>query len=300
VTPDIRLKFASGLYSQNIISTKSDRDIVNFFTGFLLSPDQTIYKNPQTAPPSDPVETNLMTAYHILGGIEVDVRDVEFNLEPWYKKFTQNIELNRNKGGIRPDGTIDNADFAFEKGKAYGLDLSAKYSKRRVFLWGVVGYQYVDREFIKDITGAVTTYPPPFDRRFNMNLLGSYTFGVHKDLEVSGRYNMGSPFPFTQTQGFYEQLNLISSGVSTNYPQQNGQIGLLYAQEINGGRLSYYHRVDLSVKKRFAVNGSNNIETTLSITNVSNRSNIFYVNRIDNTRVFQLPIFPSVNVTWNF
>jgi len=42
ISRDVRLKFATGLYSQNVISTKSDRDIVNFFSGFLLSPDQEI------------------------------------------------------------------------------------------------------------------------------------------------------------------------------------------------------------------------------------------------------------------
>jgi hypothetical protein len=111
---------------------------------------------------------------------------------------------------------------------------------------------------------------------------------------------MGSPFPFTQTQGFYENLNLVSGGLGTNYLQQNGQVGLVYANEINGGRLSYYHRVDVSAKKRFTVGRTSNIETTLSITNLFSRNNIFYVNRIDNTKVYQLPIFPSLNVTWNF
>ncbi len=292
LTDNIRLKAAAGLYSQNIISTKSDRDIVNFFTGFLLSPDRTVYKNPATA--SDPVESNLMTAYHILGGVEIDIRDVELNLEPWYKNFTQNFELNRYKGQVYANGTIDNNDFVFETGKAYGVDLSAKYSKHRVYLWGVLSYQYVDR------TDFMQTYPPPFDRRFNANFLGSYQAGKHKDIELSLRYNLGSPFPFTQTQGFYESLSLISSGVGTNYLQQNGQLGLLYASEINGGRLSYYHRVDVSAKKRFRISKESNVETTLSITNVFNRNNIFYVNRIDNTRVYQLPIFPSLNVTWNF
>ena len=51
---------------------------------------------------------------------------------------------------------------------------------------------------------------------------------------------------------------------------------------------------------RFALSKTSNIETTVSITNVFSRNNIFYVNRIDNTRVYQLPIFPSANVTWNF
>ncbi len=283
VTPDVRMKFAAGMYSQNIISTKSDRDIVNFFTSFLLSPDQQLLD-----PDGNKVGANLQTAYHLVGGIEVDVRDVEINLEPWFKNFTQNIELNRYKL------FASDPDFVVETGKAYGVDLSGKYSKRRVFLWGVFGYQHVDRY------DGRQTYAPPFDRRFNVNLLGSYTLGAKRDLELSGRYNMGSPFPFTQTQGFYENLNLVSSGIGTNYNQQNGQLGLLYAQEINGGRLSYYHRIDVSAKKRFTINANSNVETTLSITNVINRNNIFYVNRIDNTRVYQLPFFPSLNVTWNF
>ncbi len=288
-TNNLRFKGAAGIYSQNIISTKSDRDIVNFFTGFLLAPDQTLY-NTQ----GEKVSANLQRAWHALLGMELDLRDVELNLEPWFKDFTQNIELNRYKGAQNPDGTINSADFLVETGKAYGVDLSAKYSKGRVYLWGVVGYQYVER------FDGVQTYAPPFDRRFNINLLGSYTTGKHKDIELSGRYNMGSPFPFTQTQGFYENLNMTAGGISTNYLTQNGQVGLLYASEINGGRLSYYHRVDLSAKKRFLLSPNSNIEASLSITNVFSRKNIFYINRLDNTRVYQLPFFPSINVTWNF
>lgn len=283
ITDNIRLKAAAGMYSQNIISTKSDRDIVNFFTGFLLSPAQEL-----KGPDGEVVKANIETAYHLLGGIEVDVHGVELNLEPWFKDFTQNIGLNRYK-----QSPMD-ADFQVETGKAYGVDLSAKYSQRRVYLWGVVGYQHVDRY------DGVQTYPPPFDRRWNVNLLASYKMGKKRDIEISGRYNMGSPFPFTQTQGFYENLNMSQNGINTNYLQQNGQIGLIYSNEINGGRLSYYHRVDLSGKKRFDITQNSNIEATLSITNVFSRQNIFYVSRFENTRVYQLPFFPSINVTWNF
>ena len=35
----LRLKLATGLYSQNIISTVSDRDVVNLFYGFISSPE---------------------------------------------------------------------------------------------------------------------------------------------------------------------------------------------------------------------------------------------------------------------
>ena len=63
--------------------------------------------------------------------------DVEFNLEPWYKKFGRNIELNRTKSAANP------GDFTAGSGEAYGIDLSAKYNTGRIFFWGVVSYQNV-------------------------------------------------------------------------------------------------------------------------------------------------------------
>ncbi len=307
-TSNVRIKAAGGLYSQNILSTKSDRDIVNFFNGFVLSPDQAI---PNTD--NKRVKSNLQRSYHALFGVEVDIKNVELNLEPWYKNFYQNIELSRIKVNVQ------DPDFTSGTGEAYGIDLSARYNVKRIYLWGVVSYQQITYKTLvldgnkvttvrNPVTGEsslvgvteVATYPPPFDRRWNINLLGSYTAGKKKDWEVSARFNMGSPFPFTQTQGFYEENNIQQNGIATNYLTQNGQIGIIYADEINGGRLSYYHRLDLSLRKRFDLSKNSNIETTLSLTNVYNRNNIFYIERIDNTRVFQLPLFPSLNATWNF
>jgi hypothetical protein len=63
---NVRLKFATGIYSQNIISTKSDQDIVNLFTGFLLSPDQQI-----TDTHGNPVNSALQKAYHAVGMGEI-------------------------------------------------------------------------------------------------------------------------------------------------------------------------------------------------------------------------------------
>lgn len=304
LTSNVRLKFASGIYSQNILSTKSDREIVNFFTGFVLSPDE----NVRTSSDSSKINTNLQRAYHILGGIEIDVQDVEFNLEPWFKDFYQNIELSR----VKYAGTGDN--FTAGSGRAYGIDLSARYNKNKWYLWGVISYQKITYQtFILD-NNTVTlmpdrtlqanmkqqTYAPPFDRRLNTNLVAAYTTGRNKEWELSARFNYGSAFPFTQTQGFYEQLNLQGVAVNNNVTTQNGSTGILYSNTINGGRLSDYHRLDLSARRRFAVSKTSNIETTVSLSNVYDRNNIFYINRISNVRVYQLPIFPSVNVTWNF
>ncbi len=291
-TQNIRFKGATGLYSQNIISTKSDRDVVNFFSGFLLSPSEEIRDAS-----GNPVSNNLLRAYHAVLGVEVDAFGVSFNLEPWYKKFTQVIELNRNKRNST------DPDFQAGTGEAYGVDLSARYSKNRFFGWVTGGYQHVDNTFnVLQSNGlnATQTYPTPFDRRFNLNLLAAYTAGKKRDWEISARYNLGSPFPFTQTQGFFESLNPTANGINTNTTTQNGTLGTIYASEINGGRLSYYHRLDLSVKKRFVFTQYSNLELTAAVTNAYDRRNILYVDRISNDRVYQLPFFPSLNATFNF
>ena len=294
VSDNVRLKFATGVYSQNIMSTKSDQDIVNLFTGFLLSPGEQI-PNPN----GNVVKSNLQTAYHGVGGIEVDVHRVELNLEPWVKYFGQVNELNNDKGSTTAPAIIKNSDFVAASGLANGVDLSAKYSYQRVYLWGAVGYQNVNYTSI-DAQGKIQTYPTPFDTRFNANAVAAYTLGKKKDWDISARFNIHSPFPFTQTQGFYENGVIPSTTLSGNPLPNNGTTGIIYANQINGGRLSWYHRLDVSVKKRFKISKKSNLDATFAIINVYDRQNIFYVDRVSNVKVYQFPLFPSLNLTWTF
>jgi hypothetical protein len=282
VSNGIRLKAAAGMYSQNLISSKSDRDIVNFFTGFLTAPDFEI-----TKPDGTVANNNVQKAVHAVGGIEVDYKNFEFTLEPWYKHFGQLITINRYK--LLPT----DPDFSIETGDAYGVDYTMKFTKGRYYVWGVYSYGYVDRN------DGRQTYPTPFDRRHNVNLLASYTGGKKSDWEFSARFNYGSAFPFTQTQAFTERMD-FSNGISTNYLTQNGNLDINYASKINGGRLSDYHRLDLSVKKRFLTGINSSLELTGSVSNAYNRDNIFYIDRVRNTRVYQFPIFPSLGVSWSF
>jgi hypothetical protein len=282
VSNGIRLKAAAGMYSQNLISSKSDRDIVNFFTGFLTAPDFEI-----TKPDGTVANNNVQKAVHAVGGIEVDYKNFEFTLEPWYKHFGQLITINRYK--LLPT----DPDFSIETGDAYGIDYTMKFTKGRYYVWGVYSYGYVDRN------DGRQTYPTPFDRRHNVNLLASYTGGKKSDWEFSARFNYGSAFPFTQTQAFTERMD-FSNGISTNYLTQNGNLDINYASKINGGRLSDYHRLDLSVKKRFLTGINSSLELTGSVSNAYNRDNIFYIDRVRNTRVYQFPIFPSLGVSWSF
>ncbi|MFN0274887.1 MAG: TonB-dependent receptor [Chitinophagales bacterium] len=284
LTDKIRIKFAGGFYSQNLISTKSDRDIVNLFSGYLSGPEDDLFTID-----GDEATSSLQKATHAIGGIEFDATDyIEINLEPYIKYFNQLIEINRNK--IVPS----DPDLATETGQASGIDLSIKYDYRKLYVWIAYSIGFITRNDGEQV------YPPHYDRRHNMNVVTTYTFGKEDSWEASGRWNFGSGFPFTQTAGFYEYIDFFD-GISTDYTSANGTLGIIYDEELNGGRLPYYHRLDVAVKKHlYFFDEKNRLDITASITNVYNRENIFYFDRIRYERVNQLPILPALTLSYGF
>ena len=279
----LRFKFAGGFYSQNLISTKSDRDVVNLFTGYLSGPEEQL-KNAN----GESATHKLQKAYHLIAGVEVDLSNrITLNVEPYYKKFTQLINLNRNKVFIR------DPNYMVETGNAYGLDFLLRYESKEWFIWMAYSLGHVTR------FDGVQVYPPHYDRRHNLNFVASYQFGHDRSWEISARWNLGSGFPFTLTQAFYEELD-FSDGISTDYLTQNGLLGIVYDENLNAGRLPYYHRLDLSLKKTIHINTKNRLQLLASITNVYNRNNIFYFDRVRYERVNQLPILPAIGFNFTF
>lgn len=292
-TDFFRIKLAAGLYSQNLISANSDRDVVNLFSGFLSGPD-----NLQETFDGDEVKTKLQKSRHYVFGFEVDVaNDWLINIEWYYKQNVQLTNINRNKiyddtpaNWEKPDYL--KKDFVIETGDAYGMDILIKYTKNRAYFWAVYSLGYVTRY------DGVMHYLPHYDRRHNVNLLASYNFGKHLNWDVNIRWNLGSGFPFTQTQGFYEQVP-FSEGISTDYTNSNGTLGIVYG-DLNEGRLPYYHRMDFSIKRTFEFSDRSKMEATFGITNLYNRNNIFYFDRVKHERVDQLPFMPSIGINYSF
>ncbi|MBK6481686.1 MAG: TonB-dependent receptor [Chitinophagales bacterium] len=283
LTENVRLKAAAGLYSQNFISTKSDQDVVNLFTGFLTAPDGQLYDIN-----GEPVNNNLQRASQAVIGVEADLLDnLELTVEPYFKNFGQLININRSK--LLPT----DPNFEIEQGQAYGLDFLVKYDYRNFYLWVAYSLGYVTRD------NGEQEYPPHFDRRHNLNIVASYTWGKDRSWEVDARFNFGSGFPFTLTQGFYEQINFLD-GINTNYTTQNGDLGIVYDDSLNTGRLPYYHRVDIAIKKKIQIAENSMLELNASVINVYNRENIFYFDRVNYERVNQLPILPSIGASLTF
>lgn len=302
ITSKFRIKAAGGLYSQNLISASSDRDVVNLFYGFLSGPE-----NLQDQFDGKDVESRLQKAQHAIIGFEfgsfelsqdkTKQRTLTFNLEFYYKNFSQLTNMNRNKvyddtGEYYDKPDYLKKDFIVENGDAEGVDLSVKYNSKHLYLWGVYSYGFVHRY------DGLIHYAPHYDRRHNANLVTSYRFGEFNKWEISFRWNLGSGFPFTQNAGFYPSLD-FTDGLGTDLFTSDESLGVLY-DDYNAGRLPYYHRLDFSAKRTFYLTENTKLETNLSVTNVYDRDNVFYFDRITNERVNQLPLMPSFGVTLRF
>jgi len=283
ITDWLRFKAGTGVFAQNFISTKSDRDVVNLFNGFLSAPDENL-----TNINGNLSKTKLQRAFHIITGIEFDVTDdIECTIEPYYKGFIQLLNLNRMKQ------LPSDPNYMIETGTAYGIDFSLKYDYRNYYLWMVYSSGYNKRN------DGTQIYPPHYDRRHNVNIIGTYKFGKHQNWEASVRWNLGSGFPFTKTQGFYEYFD-FADGINTDPYTTNGQLGIIYDIKLNGGRLPYYHRLDLSLSKSTELSKDITLEMIAGVTNVYNRKNIFYFDRVNYTRVNQLPIIPAISASLTF
>jgi hypothetical protein len=298
-TEKFRLKFSGGRYTQNFTSASSDRDVVNLFNGLLSAPTNVqetfITQNGKQKNP----QNGLQISYHAILGTELDLsKNLTVNIEGYFKYFPQlsNINVNKLYDDVSEFSSVDDVykkDFLIESGKSYGVDLLVKYAKDHLFLWGVYSLGKSTR------WDGFASYFPVFDRRHNINIVGSYAFGAKKNLELNIRWNLGSGLPFTPTNGYYQPEN-FNNGATTNITTSNSSnIGILLGQ-FNSQRLPYYHRLDITVKKQHKFKNKTEMEITIGVTNSYNRKNIFYRNRVTNKTIYQFPLLPSMGVSYRF
>jgi hypothetical protein len=299
VSEILRFKLAAGLYSQNLISANSDRDVVNLFYGFLAGPQDLQNEFVREDGEVNEVKNSLQRARHVILGSEFDLTEhISINTEAYYIDFRQLTNTNRNK--LFPDNDENRdlpdelkKDFIIETGNSYGVDFVAKYDHKDLYVWLVYSIARVNR------WDGFQSYAPVFDRRHNVNFVSSYSFGKDNRWEASARWNLGSGLPFTQTQGYYQPVD-FSQGVTSDFIISNSDdLAIVYA-ELNGGRLPYYHRLDLNVKRIFRFTDKRNLEVNAGITNVYSRRNVFYIDRVSNERVDQLPFMPSLGIDFTF
>jgi hypothetical protein len=271
--------------------------VVNLFNGYLAGPENI----PKTFD-GEKIKDKLQKSKHLIFGMEIDLtEDVTLNLESYYKSFDQLSNLNRNKlfdeNQFPDEPKLLTKDFVLEKGAAYGADATLSYEDNHWYVWLVYSLGKVDRMH-ENIDYEIETYSPHYDRRHNVNLVVSYAFGENNHWELNGRWNYGSGFPFTLTKGYYENIN-FNDGIETDFIHQNGELGIYY-DDLNKGRLPDYHRLDVGVKRTFIFSKHSRLEVNANLTNAYNQLNLFYVDRITQEEIYQLPFMPSVGMTFRF
>lgn len=300
INDNLRLKFASGLYSQILLDARSDNDIVNLFNGFLTGSGNL---NMSSTFQGSQVSGVVQKAQHIVAGVECDfVDNLTLSCEYYLKYFSHLLNMNSHQYYDRTDPAyLQNGafqkdpyyytDYIIEKGAATGMDISACYDIERLYLWFTYSLGWVHR------TDEVETYTPHYDRRHTVNMLATYYMGKEKEWELSGRFSFGSGYPFTQTAGVYEDI--VLNGIADDYWRNNGNLGVVYGERY-AGRLPTYHRLDVGAKRRISFARRSVLELSVGATNVYSRENIFYFNRITHERVNQLPFIWSFGANIKF
>ena len=127
----MRFKLSAGMYSQNLQSTISDRDVVNLFTG-IISTDVDYLDGDY--------DQKLQKAQHLITGIEFDISNkIDFQLEGYVKDFYQLININRNMT------SDDDPQFIVESGIAKGVDALVKYKGKKLYIWAVYSLGLITR-----------------------------------------------------------------------------------------------------------------------------------------------------------
>jgi hypothetical protein len=279
INKNIRVKLAAGIYTQNLMSASSDQDVVNLFYGLLTVPEffPESFNN-------KPIRNSLQKSQHLVFGWEFDIsKYININVEGYFKNFSQLTNINRYQMFASDD------EFILETGKAYGADVGVRFDYKKINCAATYSLNWVNRN------DGIIIYRTHFDRRHNINVTASYTFGKNDSWQVDARWNFGTGFPFTKTKGLYPKID-PTDNINTDINGNNEAIGIIY-DKINGGQLPDYHRLDINMKRKFKLSHTALIELNLGVTNAYNYYNIFYINRKTNEKIYQLPFLWSLSVT---
>jgi hypothetical protein len=254
--PSIAFKAAWGIYLQEMITVSDESEIISVFEPWVITPD---YIKPSKA-------------IHYNAGIDIDImHGVQFSVEGYYK-LLQNIPIVNDSKFTKAD-----PDLLSGKGESYGWEFLTNYSIDP-FNFSV---SYTLSWAYKEVSNW--TYYPKYDTRHAGNIILEFNLG--EGWIASSVWNYNSGFPFTELIGFYDKYFPNSNQNGTNEGEFKPYA---YLGDKNLGRLPSYHRLDISLLKRFRLSLVN-FELGVSAINVYDRKNVFYFNRDTGEKVNMLP-----------
>ena len=258
--PNLALKGSAGLYHQFMTTSASDDQNFSFID--LWFPLTENYRP--------------LSAIHYVGGLEWWLPlELVLTTEFYYKTMDNLLELNENGDFADP-----NDDYFIGDGYAAGFEMLLKRSMGKFTGW--LSYSFaMTKRHINNIT-----YYPKHDRRHNFNVVLNYYLG--RDWQLGFIFTYGSGTPYTPALGKYANYRWDLHFNEAQYDVEN-RMG-----EKNSVRYPAYHRMDLSIRKKFTLLGIVNYPY-LQIVNVYNRDNVllyFWDHEANPSKSIAVPMFP--------
>lgn len=260
----LSFKGAYGSYQQDLVTLADENELISIFEPWIAMPE---YLAPSFAD-------------HYVFGVDITVLDpFTVTLEGYYKDMQYITEVNPEKF------SNTDPDFISVDGESYGFEALLQWQTSDFFIktsyslsWA---YKIIDGE----------KYAPRYDSRHQVNLLA----GVHIGWgwQISANWSLATGMPFTPIAGYYDKLQ-INDIWSPWYVFQDYN-PYLYLGGKNSERLPVYHRLDLSLSKKFTLFFTD-VTFDASVVNVYDRKNIFYFERDTGERVNMLPFMPSMTL----
>ena len=258
---NLAIKGAWGIYLQEITTVSDEDELISVFDPWIIIPD---YLNPSRS-----IQYNIGLSYNIMPGLNSSV-------EGFYKIF-QDLPIINDQKYLASD-----PDLLEGKGESYGWEFLFEAGINPVSL----NVSYTLSWAYKEVNDWV--YNPKYDTRHQFNSILEINLGSGW---ITGLiWNYASGLPFTQLIGYYDKFYLDNLNSSDYGGGEFNPYSIL--GDRNLGRLPDYHRLDISLTKRFNISLSK-WEVTVTAINVYDRKNVYYFDRDTGEVVNMLPFFLS-------
>jgi hypothetical protein len=134
-------------------------------------------------------------------------------------------------------------------------------------------------------------FAPRYDKRHNLNILFGAKLPHNIDLNLHWEFSSG--MPFTPIISFFDRRNY--PGLPFINMFETGIISPRFGNK-NSERLPVYHKLDLSISRKFVFTERLKINLSLDIINLYDQKNIFYYNFETGERENMLPFLPSLSL----
>ncbi len=261
---DVTVKASLGWYSQEVATLTEENEVISVYEPWIITPDY----------------LNSARAMHASLGLEVrPLRSMLVSLEGYYKPISNLIEVNPEKYTSR------DRDFINVDGLSYGFEFLGTFQTPDIW----IHTSYTLSWAFKEKDGE--RYHPRYDSRHTVSALVGLELGDGWRLSVSWIWKTG--MPFTPIAGYYDRLSFETWQL---WPSPSDLHPAIVWNDRPSGRLPPYHRLDIGFARTFPA-GPAEITLDVSMINVYNRKNVFYLDKDSGEVTYMLPRFPSITLT---